>query len=138
MYSSNNGGKFHCSKFMQAADKKLINEFGPYKDQINILGRPDTATLCNELVSVSDWRTLGLNLGVQHYELDQIETSHPTGGCGRWKQETFSLWLRRTPRASWRDVIRALRRMEENTVAETIEQKHSGGPEHASKLTRCT
>ena len=95
------------------------------------LGRPDTATLCNELVSVSDWHTLGLYLGVQDYELDQIERSCSAEGCRRWKQETFSLWLKRTPSASWGDVVGALRRMRENTEAERIELKYIV---HASKL----
>jgi len=98
-------------------------------------GRPDTATLCNEVASVSDWRMLGLYLGVKDYELDQIERSHPTEGCGRWKQETFSLWLRCTPNASWRDVVGALRRMRENIEAERIELKYPVGPAHASKLS---
>ena len=88
------------------------------------LGKPDTGTLCNELASVSDWRKLGLNLGVQDYELDQIHRSHPAEGCDGWKRETFSLWLRRTPSASWRDVVGALQQMGEKIVAETIEQKY--------------
>ena len=105
---------------------------------MSIAVRPDTANLCNELVSISDWRMLGLYLGVQDYELDQIETSHPTEGCGRWKQEIFSMWLRRTPSASWGDVVGALQRMRENTEAERIELKYIMGPEHASKLyDRC-
>ena len=97
-------------------------------------GRPDTATLCNELVSVSDWHRLGLYLGVKDYELDQIERSYPTEGCDRWKQETFSLWLKHTPSALWIDVVGALRRMGENTVAKRIELKYTVGPVHASKL----
>ena len=98
------------------------------------LGRPNAATLCSELISISDWRTLGLFLGVQDYELDKIERSHPTEGCDGWKRETFSLWLRRTPSASWRDVVGALRRMGENTVAERIEQKYIIGHVHPGKL----
>ena len=99
------------------------------------LGRPDTAALCNELASVSDWRTLGLYLGVQDYELNQIERSHPTEGCSRWKEEIFSLWLKHMPSASWGDVVGALRRMGENTEAERIELKYIiGVPAHASKL----
>ena len=97
-------------------------------------GRPNTATLCNELASVSDWRTLGLYLGVQDYELDQIERTHPTEGHGRWKQETFSLWLRRTPSASWRDVVGALRRMGESATAARIELKYIVEPAHARML----
>ena len=106
-----------------------------FKDHISIcVGRPDTATLCNELASISDWRKLGLYLGVKDYELDQIERSHPTGGCGRWKQETFSLWLQHMPNASWGDVVGALRRMGQNTEAERIEQQYIVRPAYASKL----
>ena len=97
--------------------------------------KPDVKTLCNELVSVSDWRKLALNLGVQDYELDQIERSHPTEGCGRWKQETFSLWLRRKSSASWRDVVQALQQMGENTEAKRIELKYNGGPACKLQIT---
>ena len=101
---------------------------------LSTTGRPDTATLCNELASVSDWHKLGLHLGVRDYELDQIKRSRPAEGCDGWKQETFSLWLRRTSSASWRDVVGALRRMRENTIAERIELKYIVGPAHASML----
>ena len=90
--------------------------------------KPDAKTLCNELVSVSDWRKLGLNLGVQDYELDQIERSRSAEGCDGWKRETFSLWLRRKSSASWQDVVQALRQMGENTEAKRIELKYNGGP----------
>ena len=92
---------------------------------MSIAVKPDVKTLCNELVSVSDWRKLGLNLGVQDYELDKIERSHPTEGCDGWKQKIFSLWLRCKSSASWRDVVRALQQMGENTVAERIELKYN-------------
>ena len=101
---------------------------------LSTTGRPDTATLCNELFSVSGWRRLGLYLGVQDYELDRIERSRPTEGCDGWKRETFSLWLQCTPSASWRDVVGALRRMGENTIAERIELKYIVGATHTSKL----
>ena len=92
---------------------------------MSIAVKPDVKTLCSELVSVSDWRKLGLNLGLQDYELEQIERSHPTEGCDGWKRETFSLWLRRKSSASWQDVAGALRQMGENTVAERIELKYN-------------
>ena len=91
---------------------------------LSTAGTLDTAILCNELISVRDWRSLGLNLGVRDYELDRIESSHPTEGCSRWMQETFSLWLRKTPSASWENVVKALRQMGENKVAAKIEQKY--------------
>ena len=92
---------------------------------LSIAVKPDVKTLCNELVSVSDWRTLGLNLGVQDYELDQIERSRSAEGCDGWKRETFSLWLGRKSSASWQDVAGALQQMRENTVAERIKLKYN-------------
>ena len=50
--------------------------------------KPDVKTLCDELVSVSDWRKLGLNLGVQDYELAKIQASYPAEGCDGWKRES--------------------------------------------------
>ena len=97
----------------------------------------DTAVLCRELISVSDWRSLGLNLGVRDYELDQIESSHPTEGCGRWRQETISLWLRHTRSASWENVIQALQMMRENRLAEEIHQKYIGGTACKSQGACC-
>ena len=94
----------------------------------------DVTTLYNELTSISNWRTLGLHLDVQDYELDQIETSQPTEGCHGWKRETLSLWLWRTPNASWRNVVGALRQMGENVVAERIEQKYLCTVRPAGKL----
>ena len=91
---------------------------------LSIAVKPDVKTLCNELVSVSDWRKLGLNLGVQDYELDQIERSRSAEGCDGWKRETFSLWLRRKSSASWQDVAGALQQMGENTVAERMKLKY--------------
>ena len=101
---------------------------------LSTAGRPDTATLCNELAGVSDWRKLGLYLGVQNYELDQIERSYPTEGYDGWKRETFSLWLQHTPSASWGDLVGALRQMGEKNIAERIELKYIVEPVHASKL----
>ena len=85
---------------------------------------PNTAVLYNELTDVSDWYTLGLNLGVRETELQQIQSSYPTEGCRRWKQETISHWLRQTPSASWENVVKALQKMGENKVAEKIELQY--------------
>ena len=90
-------------------------------------GTLDTAVLCRELISVSDWRSLGLNLGVRDYELDQIESSNPNEGCGRWRQEAISLWLQRTPSASWKNVVNALQEMRQYTLAERIHREYIGG-----------
>ena len=99
------------------------------------IGRPHIATLCNELTSISDWFTLGLNLGVQYHQLQEIRSNYfQVEGVGACRRESLVLWLQRTPNALWRDVVGALRRMGEKTVAERIELQYIVRPAHASKM----
>ena len=77
--------------------------------------------LCEELSAVSDWYRLGLKLGVPDNKLDEIQRNHSSS---RWKIETLKLWLQLNPNASWMSVVRALQRMEENTLAKMIRQKY--------------
>ena len=86
---------------------------------------PKVGDLSSELRTVTNWHKLGIHLGLQTYELMQIERDHH--GNERRKQEMLDLWLRRKPDAGWRDVVRALQQMEENRVAESICQKYVRG-----------
>ena len=99
------------------------------------IGRPEIPTLCNELTSVSEWFTLGLNLGVQHHQLQEIRSNYlQVEGVGGCRRQSLILWLQSTPKASWRDVVGALRQMKEDTEAERIELQYIVRPAHASKL----
>ena len=97
----------------------------------------DIPTLCNELSSISNWFTLGLNLGVPHHLLEEVRSIYSVEGLGACRRETLVLWLQRVPSASWRDVVEALRRMGENANAKMIELKYIVGSAHASKLQCC-
>ena len=100
--------------------------------------KPDIATLCNELTGISDWFTLGLNLGVPHHQLEEVRRNYySVEGLGACRRETLVLWLQRTPNASWGDMVGALQQIGENIVAERIEQKYIVGPVPASKLQCC-
>ena len=88
------------------------------------LEESDVATLCNELTGISDWFTLGLNLGVSYRLLKEVRSNYSVEGCGACRRETLALWLQRAPNASWRDVVGALRKMEEDSLAGRIEQKY--------------
>ena len=81
--------------------------------------------LSSELKTVTDWHKLGIHLGLQTYELMQIELDHQ--GNDRQKREMLDLWLRRKPDAGWRDVVSALKVMEENRVAERIHENYVRG-----------
>ena len=88
------------------------------------LKESDIATLCNELTSISDWITLGLNLGVPHHLLKEIRTNYAIEGLGACRREMLVLWLQCALNASWRDLTGALQQMGVNAVAKRIEQKY--------------
>jgi len=89
--------------------------------------RVNVGNLSNELSSVvTRWCALGINLGIPLYELRKIEDNYPNY-VDRRMTETLSLWLRYTPSASWKDVVIALQRMGENTLAERIREKYIEG-----------
>ena len=85
-------------------------------------GVPKVGNLSSELKTVTDWHQLGINLGLETHELLQIERDHQ--GNERRKLEMLNLWLQRNQKASWGDVVSALKEMEENRVAENIRQKY--------------
>ena len=94
---------------------KILSTAGTSSDTVEV------NILCEELSTVSDWYQLGLKLGVPDYQLDKIQRNHSSS---QWKLETLKLWLQLKPNASWMNVVRALQRMEENTLAKWIRQKY--------------
>ena len=83
----------------------------------------------NQLVeavsTVTDWHGLGLRLGLTMNQLREIELTYHVDGLGRQKAEMFHVWLNSSQRATWGDLITALRAMNEHTVASDIEAVHS-------------
>ena len=92
------------------------------RDQVQATDTPKVGDLSSELKTVTDWHQLGINLGLPTYKLMQIERDHQ--GNERRKQEMLDLWLRRKPDAGWGDVVSALKKMDENAVAERIRQEY--------------
>ena len=86
---------------------------------------PDVSVLYSELSTVVNWHQLGLNLGLPKHELDKIERDYQEND--RQRLEMSYKWLRRTPNATWEDVVSAVQQMGENRVAENICQKYITG-----------
>ena len=81
--------------------------------------------LSSELTTITNWYQLGLYLNLQTHELDKIQQDHAHQGNDRQMLVMLGLWLRRTPNATWKDVVSVLQQMEENRVAENIRQQHN-------------
>ena len=100
---------------LQARDGYAIS-----KDVLN------TKTLAFELKAVTAyWYRLGLNLDLETSELNKVQQDYH--GSDQQMLQTLDLWLRRTPDASWLNVVSALEMMEENRVATNIRRKYIRG-----------
>ena len=78
------------------------------------------------VASVSDWFTIGLYLGLEPAELNEIRTTHHLDGVNTLKAMMFDKWLKKCPAASWDDVIDALIDLDEFTAADRV---RAGGPQ---------
>ena len=81
--------------------------------------------LFSELEPVTRWFQLGINLGLQPHELNKVQQDNH--GSDQQMLQTLDLWLRRTPDASWLNVVSALEKMGENRVATNIRRKYIRG-----------
>ena len=66
---------------------------------------------------------LGVALGVPLSKIQNIESSHP-GNVSRWILEMMQYWLDTTPDACWKQVVIALERVDQLTLASTIKQQY--------------
>ena len=85
-----------------------------------------------ELKPVTNWKQLGLQLSLQQSTLDEIELNNHD--VANMKSSMLDQWLRKTPIAAWKNVVSALRNIDEERVAKDIEEKYCNGgkDDHAS------
>ena len=86
--------------------------------------------LLDAILSVTAWKQLGLNLGLEKYKLDNIEIDKHriVQDC---QMEMISLWLD-TGNASWHALVRALASplVGKGDLAEKIAAEHTECEEH--------
>ena len=78
-----------------------------------------------ELKTIAKWDKLNLlmmNLRLEKHEMEKIENDY--AGIDNQKIESFSSWLKQTPNASWKDIIVALRKIGEKTLASKLEKDY--------------
>ena len=74
-------------------------------------------------LQVSDWYRLGLALNLSSYELDIIE-KHYRGDTRKQSLKVFEHWLETQPDASYEQLIKALRKVGDETVASSLCTKY--------------
>ena len=90
--------------------------------------RPTQAFLVEWLDALGNWKRFGIFLDVSQAHIDKIAKENPHSEDDA-KMALFSEWLRTSIKASWRDVIEALKKMNELALADEIEQKLRMEPE---------
>lgn len=93
--------------------------------------------LTNALQEVTDWHSLGIQLGLKPHEIEEIKQNHPT--LDERKSAVLVLWLNNDLEASWQKVVSALQLMELNTLAIQVSTKYIQTPasEEPSQLLIC-
>ena len=85
---------------------------------------PSHGLLEEELQSITDWQGLGLRLGLEEHKLQEIMIDQ-RGMVAHCRRSMFSSWLKSVPTASWPDIVDALAKMGEWTLAAEIKFKYS-------------
>ena len=85
------------------------------------MSRPTEGELYKELQALVKWEAFALSLpGIKKTpDIDIITRDHPNDAQAQ-KLSLFSLWLRRSPNASWQDVINALETAQELNLAKQL------------------
>ena len=68
------------------------------------------ANLTSELEEVTESYMLGINLGVPHYKLRELETNFPKD-ARRCKSGAIEYWLDNEHKPSWERIVAALKKM---------------------------
>ena len=90
---------------------------------------PTLKELLEELSKVEKWFMLGIFLDVPVDQLEKIESSHQQRDLERCMIDMLKYWLNNNVSASWKDVIRALERINQLVLAATVKQKYLCGDE---------
>ena len=86
---------------------------------------PELKEIQNELGEVTEWHQLGLELGVPHAKLKEIENDYPQNQ--RRKVEVLDWWCRNTAEVSWIKLAKAVEEMGYILLAERLRRKTSQG-----------
>ena len=111
----------HVSLVLNLYTTTLFVEF--YSVLYSTPATPSLEALTNELKSVSDWHSLGVNLDLKHHQLKEIEKNH-RGDDKLCMTKVLIGWLDSTPNPTWEDTVEALYLMDEHTVANNIQRKY--------------
>ena len=104
-------------------------------DSSSIASRPTEGELDLELRELVNWQTFATHLpDLTRGDIEQIQQDNLT--VQRQKLDLFGKWLRTCPNASWNDVVLALEKSKEITLADIIKMKFNVVISSDSRVTK--
>ena len=89
---------------------------------LSVSSRPTESELDHELTELVNWQRFATHLpDLTRGDIERIEQDNRD--VQRQKLELFGTWLRRCPNASWNDIVLALEKSKEMTLANVIKMK---------------
>ena len=86
---------------------------------------PSIAELVRALASVSaKWNKLGIAFGLTVNDLDGIKKGNPHDSMDEWMTKMLDMKMSRSPNFGWSNIIKALKAIKCETLAESIRQEH--------------
>jgi hypothetical protein len=115
----------NCIEEKELADKVEKKHCGPLEEAApsKVRIKPTLPDLYPIPIANSNWRTLGLALGLSQEQLSAIELKQNTDH--KRKRAMFRRWLEVDSRPSWKKVIRALEAVNESEVAEKVRLEYN-------------
>ena len=87
--------------------------------------KPTVAELDEHLRSLVDWEKFGIQLqAIQSFDVNLIKRNHANDAAGQ-KLALYDKWLTVCPNATWSDVVTALEKANECTLAEQVKSLHN-------------
>ena len=75
------------------------------------------------LIQTTEWYDLGLQLGIEDAELEDIQSNNPKS-VRTCRREMFKAWLRITPNPSYQQLVEALKTVGEISEADRLCEKY--------------
>ncbi len=124
------------NKFMSAEQANIASGLRYDRPYEAVALELTVATLDEQLSRLVDWEKFGLQLrGVKNEDIETIKKNHPADNAGQ-RLALYHKWLTVCPDASWSDVVIALEKAGEYTLAEHIKiRQHNIGPHDRKEVT---
>ena len=103
----------------------------------SVASRPTECELDLQLADLVNWQSFATHLpDLTRPDIEEIKINNPLN-VKHQKLDLFGTWLRKSPNATWNDVISALEKAQEKNLADTLRKKFHVQMANTGTYTTC-